>query len=94
MTGRQGSTQAEELKKKKKKRILKSEGRLKNHWNDTKGTNIQIIGITWGGEKEKGVENLFEKITAVNLGKLTDIQSRNHKEAQTRWTEGGLHQDT
>ena len=41
------------------------------------GTNTDIKGVTEGEEREKGTENLSEKITAEkfhNLGKKTDVQ--------------------
>ena len=43
-------------------RIQKNEERLRNLQDIFKHSNIQIIGVPEGGEKEQEMENLFEKI--------------------------------
>ena len=46
-------------------------------WDNIKHANLYIIGILEGGEREKGIENVFEEIMAENfqnLKKGTDIQ--------------------
>ena len=65
------------LNSKKKKEFLKNEGRLRSLWDNFRYTNIQIIGVLKGEEKEQEIENLFEKIMKENfpnLVKETDIQ--------------------
>ena len=43
-------------------RIQKSEERLRNLWDNFKGSNIRIIGVPKGEEEEQEIENLFENI--------------------------------
>ena len=48
-------------------------------WNNIKHTNISIIGIPKGKEREKRTENLSDEIKAENFpnqGKETDIQAQ------------------
>ena len=52
---------------------------LKEVWDNVKHTNISIIGVPEGEEREKGTENIFQEIIAKNfphMGKepLTQIQ--------------------
>ena len=65
-----------------KKEFFKNEDSLRNLWNNIKHTKIHIIGVPKGEEREKGAENLFEKIIAENfpnLGKETDIQVQEYR---------------
>ena len=67
-------TQAEQIKE---KRIRQNENSLRKIWDNIKHTNIHIIGVPEGEERDKGAENLFEEITDEkfsNLRKETDIQ--------------------
>ena len=48
-------------KSKKKKELKKNEARLRSPWDIFKHTNIQIIGVPEGKEKEQEIENLFER---------------------------------
>ena len=55
----------------------KNEERLRNLWDISKHTNIQIIGAPEVEEEEQEIENLFEKIMKEkfpNLAKEIDIQ--------------------
>ena len=61
----------------------KSENQMKKHesnvrdlWDNIKWANLCIIRIPEGEEKEKGIENIFEEITAENFPNLknTDIK--------------------
>ena len=66
-------TQAEQ---KKEKWIFKNEDSLRVLWDNIKSTNIRIIRVPEGEEREKGAENMFEDIITENfpnLGKETDI---------------------
>ena len=40
---------------------------LRDLWGNIKSTNIHIIGVPGGGEREKGPEKIFEEITAENV---------------------------
>ena len=46
------------------KRIEES---LRDHWDNIKCTNIQIIGVTEEEEKKKGTEKIFEEIIVENF---------------------------
>ena len=50
--------------KKRKKGIKKNEDSLRDLWDNIKHTNIHIIGVPKGDEREKEAENLFEVIIA------------------------------
>ena len=43
-------------------RIHKIEERLRNMWDNSKHSNIWIVGVPEGEEEEQEIENLFEKI--------------------------------
>uniref|UniRef100_A0A8C3W542 L1 transposable element RRM domain-containing protein n=1 Tax=Catagonus wagneri TaxID=51154 RepID=A0A8C3W542_9CETA len=69
-------TNAEE---KRDKRLKENEQSLRELWDNVKRTNIRIIGVSEGEEREKGTEKIFEEIIAENfpnMGKepLTQIQ--------------------
>ena len=72
---------------KRKKGMKKNEDSIRDLWDNIKCTNIRIIGVPEGEEREKGMENLFEEIMAENspnlVGKQTS-KSIKHKESQTR----------
>ena len=55
------------VKKKKKK---KNEASLRNLWSNIKYTNICIIGVPKGEDREKGAENTFESIVPENFLKV------------------------
>ena len=60
------------------KRMKRNEDSLRNLW-DIKRTNIHIIGVPEGEEKEKGTEKILEEIIAenfLNMGKgfLNQVQ--------------------
>ena len=62
---------------KKKKELKKNDNQLRNLWDNFKCTNILIIGVLEGEEKDQEIENLFEKIMKENLPNLVkeiDIQ--------------------
>ena len=67
----------EEQKSAKRSKI--NEASLKELWDNVKCTNIHIIRVTEGQEREKGTEKIFKEIIAKNfphMGKepLTQIQ--------------------
>ena len=51
----------------KEKRMKRNEDSLTDLWDYIKHTNICIIGVPGGGEREKGPEKIFEEITAENV---------------------------
>ena len=65
----------------------KNDDSLKDLWDNIKNTNICIIGVPEGEERDKGAENLFEEITAEtfpNLKKETDIQVQEAQRAPNK----------
>ena len=67
------------------KKILKkkNEESLRDLWNNFKPTNIHIIGVPEGEEREKGHEQIFEEIIVENFsitGKKS-TKSRKHRES-------------
>ena len=57
-------TTAEQNKEKRMKRI---EDSLRDHWDNIKRTNIQIIGVPEEEEIKKGTEKIFEEIIVENF---------------------------
>ena len=53
---------AENTQSEQQKRIFKNEDSLRNLWNQHQASDICIIGVPEGEEREQGIENLFEKI--------------------------------
>ena len=72
----------EEIKdaeQKREKRLKTNEESLRELWDNMKRTNIRIIRVPEGEEREKGTEKIFQEIIAENfpnMGKepLTQIQ--------------------
>ena len=62
---------AQEIKKKaeqnKEKRMKRIEDSLRDLWDNTKCTNIRIIGVPEEEEKKKGTEKIFEEIIVENF---------------------------
>ena len=63
----------------KEKRMKRIEDNLRNLWENTKCTNIRIIGVPEEEEKKKGSEKIFEEIIVKNfpnMGKeiVTQVQ--------------------
>ena len=59
------------------KRIQRNEHSLRDHWENIKFTNVHIIGVQEGEEREKGAEKIFEEIIGenfLNMGKETVTQ--------------------
>ena len=51
----------------KEKRMKRNEDRLRDLWDNIKCTNIRIIGVPEGEEREKGPEKIFEEIIVKKL---------------------------
>ena len=60
----------------KEKRMKRKEDSLRDLWDNIKRTNIRIIGVPEGEEREKGPEKIFEEIVEnfPNMGKETATQ--------------------
>ena len=68
-----------DVEQKREKRLKRNEGSLRELSENIKCTNIYIIGVPEGEEREKGTEKIFEEVIAKNfpnMGKepLTQIQ--------------------
>ena len=77
---------------KRRKKNPKNEDSISRLWDNFKKSNIHIIRVPEGEEKEQGAGNLFEKIMKENFSNLVkeiDIKSRKHREYQTRWMQRG-----
>ena len=69
----------------KERRMKRNEDCLRDLWDNIKHTNIRILGVPEGEEREKGPEKIFEEITVENfpnMGKERPPKSRNHRESQ------------
>ena len=51
----------------KEKRMRRTEDSLRDLWDNTKHTNIRIIGVPGEEEKKKGTEKIFEEIIVDNF---------------------------
>ena len=51
----------------KEKRMKRNENSLRNLWDDIKCTNIHIIGVPEGEEREKGPKKIFEETIVENF---------------------------
>ena len=72
--------------KKEETRIKKNEDSIRSLWDNFKRSNILIIGVAEGEEKEHEIGNLFETIMKENFPNLVkeiDMQSRKHRESQS-----------
>ena len=47
--------------------MKKSEDSLRDHWDNIKHTNFQVIGVPEEEEKKKGYEKYFEEIIVENF---------------------------
>ena len=51
----------------KKKRRKRTKENIRDLWGNIKRTNIHIIGVPEGEEREKGPEKIFQEIIAENF---------------------------
>ena len=75
----------------------KNEGKFRNLWDNFKCTNIQIIGVPGGEEKEQETENLLEKTMKENfpnLAKEIDMQVQGAQRVSKKLDPRRTHQDT
>ena len=86
-----------EAEKKRERKVLDHECRLRELNNPIKCNNICIIGVPEEEERGKGAEGLFEQVIAENypkLGKELVIESRKHRELSPDSTKASQHKDT
>ena len=65
------------MEQNKEKSMKRNEDSLRDLWDNMKHTNICIIGVPEGEEREKGLGKIFEEIIAENfpsMGKETVTQ--------------------
>ena len=77
--------------------MKKSDDRLRGLWDISKQTNICIIGIPEGEEREKEAESLFKEIMAENfsnLGEERDIQIQEDQRVLNKMNQRDSHGDT
>ena len=79
------------------KRSLKNEDRIRSLWDNFKHSNIYIIGMPEGKEKEQEIGNLFEKNNErnfPNLVKEIDMQVQEAQRVPHKMMQRGPLQDT
>ena len=69
----------DEVEKKRDKKILDLEGRIRELSDSTKGNNIHIIGVLAEEERENGAEGLLLR-TSLIWGRTWTSKSRRHRE--------------
>ena len=70
----------------KGQRMKRNEGSLRDLWDKIKRTNICIIGVPEGEEREKGPKRISEEIIVENfpnMGKEVATQVQEAQESQT-----------
>ena len=75
----------------KVKRMKRTEDSLRDLWDNTKLTNIQIIGVAEEEEKKKGYEKIFEEIIVENFPNMgKEIVDQLQKEQSVPYKMGHL----
>ena len=75
----------------------RNEDSLRDLWDNIKHTNIFIVGVPEGEEREKGPKKIFEEIRVKNfpnMGKERATQVQEARRVPGRITQGGTCQDT
>ena len=67
---------------KREKRLKANKESLREHWDNVKCTNIHIIGVPEGVEREKGPEKIFQEIIAQNFPNMGKKPLMQIQEAQ------------
>ena len=67
----------------KVKRMKRTEDSLRDLWDNTKHTNIQIIGVPEEEERKKGYEKIFEEIRVENFSNMKREIVNQVQEAQS-----------
>ena len=71
-----------DAEQKREKRLKKNEESLRELWDNIKRTNIHIIGVPEGEEREKGTEKIFQEIIAENFPNMRKESLTQIQEAQ------------
>ena len=66
----------------KRKRLKTNEESLREFWDNVKRTNISIIGVPEGEEREKETEKIFQEIIAENFPNMGKEPFTHIQEAQ------------
>ena len=72
-----------DVEHKRGKRLKTNEESLRELWDKVKCTNIHIIGVPEGEEREKGTEKILQEIMAKNFPNMErnhSLKSRKHNE--------------
>ena len=64
------------------KKVKRNEDSLRDLWGNIKCTNICIIGVPEGGEREKRPQKIFEKMIAENFPNMGKETVNQVQEAQ------------
>ena len=67
----------------KVRRMKRTEGSLRDLWDNIKGTNIWIIGVPEEEEKKKEYEKVFEEIVVENFPNMEKEIVNQFQEAQS-----------
>ena len=81
-------TKIQPIRTTRRKRIQKNEDSVSSLWDNFKRSNICIIGVAEGEEKELIIGNLFEKIMKENLPNLMKGIDMQLQEAQSPKQDG------
>ena len=71
-----------DAEQKRERRLKTNEESRRELWDNVKCTNICIIGVPEGEEREKGTEKIFQKIIAENfpnMGRNHLLKSKKHE---------------
>ena len=71
-----------DAEQKREKRLKTNEESLRGLWDIIKGTNVHIIGVPEGEEREKGTEKIFQEIIAKNFPNMEEETLTQIQEAQ------------
>ena len=71
-----------DMEQKREKRLKTNEESLRELWGNVKHTNIRIIGVPEGEEREKGTEKISQEIVAENLPNMGKEPLAQIQEAQ------------
>ena len=66
----------------REQRLKRNEDSLRELWDNVKCTNIRIIGVPEGEEREKRTEKIFKELTAENFPNMEEEPLTQIQEAQ------------
>ena len=71
-----------DVEQKREKRLKTNEESLRELWDNVKRTNIRIIGVSEGEERQKGTEKILQEIIAKNCHNIRKEPLTQIQEAQ------------